>query len=125
MKRTVILILSVAALVSCGTTNNSSVRDGNQFVPYEQRNGEEAVVYFTRNLSAEGLMAAYEKVAGEIGGKWFKKMAVGSHLVNYESLVALTHFKGHTQGGFGGANKNIGIGCADGRVGKAWTTAGR
>ena len=68
MKRTVILLLSMAALVSCGTTNNSSVRDGNQFVPYEQRNGEEAVVYFTRNLSAEGLMAAYEKVACEIGG---------------------------------------------------------
>ena len=35
-------------------------------------------------------------------------------------MVALTHFKGHTNGGFGGSNKNIGIGCADGRIGKAW-----
>ena len=54
------------------------------------------------------------------GGKWFKEMSVGSHLVDYNSLVVLTHFKGHTQGGFGGSNKNIGIGCADGRIGKAW-----
>ncbi len=53
------------------------------------------------------------------GGKWFKEMSVGSNLVNYDSLLALTHFKGHTCGGFGGSNKNIGIGCADGRIGKA------
>ena len=52
------------------------------------------------------------------GGKWFDVMHVGEHLANYDSLVALTHFKGHMMGGFGGSNKNIGIGCADGRVGK-------
>ena len=182
--------------------------DGNKYVPYEERTGEESVVYFTRDLSAEGLIKAYEKVCGDIegkvavklhtgeqngpniiprewvkallekdlpeativetntyyegdryttdlhrktlevngwtfcpvdimdeedtvtipvaGGKWFKKMSVGKNLLKYESLVALTHFKGHTKGGFGGSNKNIGIGCADGRVGKAWihTTPG-
>ena len=43
-------------------------------------------------------------------------MSVGSHTTDYNSLVVLTHFKGHTQGGFGGSNKNIGIGCADGRM---------
>ena len=42
------------------------------------------------------------------------------NIKNYNSLVVLTHFKGHSQGGFGGSNKNIGIGCADGRIGKAW-----
>lgn len=56
------------------------------------------------------------------GGKWFKKMSVGSHLTGYDSFVIQTHFKGHTQGGFGGSNKNIGIGCADGRIGKAMDT---
>ena len=61
------------------------------------------------------------------GGKWFKHMSVGANMVNYDSMVALTHFKGHTAGGFGGSNKNIGIGCADGRIGKAWihTTPGQ
>ena len=53
------------------------------------------------------------------GGKWFKEMSVGEGMLKYDSLVALTHFKGHMMGGFGGSNKNIGIGCADGRIGKA------
>ena len=182
---------------------------GNKYIPMEDRTGNQSIVYFTRNLSAEGLIAAYEQVCGNIkgkvgvklhtgeqqgpnilprewvkallakdlpdanivetntyyngdryttadhrktlkingwnfcpvdimdendttslpviGGKWFTKMSVGKNLKNYESLVMLTHFKGHTQGGFGGSNKNIGIGCADGRIGKAWihTTPGQ
>ena len=53
------------------------------------------------------------------GGKWFTEMHVGENLLKYDSLLALTHFKGHSVGGFGGSNKNIGIGCADGRIGKA------
>ena len=184
-------------------------KDGRVFLPYDRRTGNESVVYFTRDLSAEGLIKAYEKVCGRmtgnvavklhtgeqhgpniiprewvkallakdlpeasiietntyydgdrytteqhretlkvngwtfcpvdiidedgtimlpvVGGKWFDRMSVGSHIVNYDSMLALTHFKGHTQGGFGGSNKNIGIGCADGRVGKAWihTTPGQ
>lgn len=52
-------------------------------------------------------------------GKWFDHMTMGKNIVNYDSMLVLTHFKGHTQGGFGGSNKNIGIGCADGRIGKA------
>lgn len=43
---------------------------------------------------------------------------MGKNILNYDSLLVLTHFKGHTMGGFGGSNKNIGIGCADGRIGK-------
>lgn len=175
---------------------------GMEYVSYEERTGNESVVYFTRELSAQGLIKAYEQVCAQItghvgvklhtgeqhgpniiprewvkalvekdlrganiietntyyegdrsttelhrktievngwtfcpvdimdeqgtttlpviGGKWFKKMSVGGHLTNYDSLVALTHFKGHTCGGFGGSNKNIGIGCADGRIGKSW-----
>ena len=52
------------------------------------------------------------------GGKWFDHMTVGEGLLDYDSMVTLTHFKGHMMGGFGGSNKNIGIGCADGRIGK-------
>lgn len=174
---------------------------GNCYVPYENRSGEKSVVYFTRDLSAEGLMRIYERIAsrmnGKVGiklhtgekhgpniiprewvreliekklpdaaivetntyydgdrytteqhretlkvngwtfcpvdimdeegtvmlpvvnGKWFREMSMGSHILNYDSMIALTHFKGHTQGGFGGSNKNLGIGCADGRIGKA------
>ena len=182
---------------------------GEVYVPYEARTGEESVVYFTRDLSAEGLKKIYQRVAGKLtgkvgvklhtgekngpniiprpwveallkdelpdaaivetntyydgdrytteqhretlkvngwtfapvdildedgaipfpvkGGKWFTEMYVGKNLPNYDSLLVLTHFKGHTQGGFGGSNKNIGIGCADGRIGKAMihTTPGQ
>ena len=52
-------------------------------------------------------------------GKWFSTMSMGSHITNYDSMLVLTHFKGHTMGGFGGSNKNIGIGCADGKIGKS------
>ncbi len=174
---------------------------GERYVPYEERTGGESTVYFTRDLSAEGLRKMYQRVCGEIsgkvaiklhtgeqygpniiprewvkaliendlpgatiietntfydgdrytteqhretlkingwtfapvditdsegtvmlplkGGKWFEGMSVGKTLPTYDSMVTLTHFKGHQMGGFGGSNKNIGIGCADGRIGKA------
>ena len=173
---------------------------GERYVPYDERRGNESIVYFTRDLSAEGLRRLYAKVSGNIrgkvaiklhtgeqygpniiphqwvealvkndlpeativetntfyegdrdttekhretlkvngwtfctvditdadgtvdlpvaGGKWFDHMTVGKTLPSYDSMVTLTHFKGHTMGGFGGSNKNIGIGCADGKIGK-------
>ncbi len=174
---------------------------GEHYVPYEERTGEESVVYFTRDLSKEGLRRIFERVGANMegrvgiklhtgeqngpniiprpwveeliqkdlpqasivetntyyegdrytteqhrktlevngwtfcpvdimdedgtvflpvkGGKWFTEMSMGKNILNYDSLLVLTHFKGHQVGGFGGSNKNIGIGCADGRVGKA------
>jgi uncharacterized Fe-S center protein len=176
--------------------------DGRKYVPISERSGNESIVYFTRDLSAEGLLKVYRKVSANLtgkiavklhtgeqygpniiprpwvkelfdkelkesgtivetntyyegdrytteqhrktlevngwtfapvdimdedgtemwpvtNGKWFTEMSVGDHMKHYDSLLALTHFKGHVQGGFGGSNKNIGIGCADGRIGKA------
>ena len=46
------------------------------------------------------------------------EVSMGSHIANYDSMVVLTHFKGHARGGFGGSLKNIAIGCADGQIGK-------
>lgn len=175
---------------------------GEYYIPDSERTGEKSVVYFTRDLSAEGLKKIYDRVkenmTGKIGiklhtgephgpniiprpwvenliktelleasivetntyydggryttaqhletlktngwtfcpvdimddgeqtvafpvkgGKWFTEMYMGKNLENYNSLFVLTHFKGHTMGGFGGSAKNIGIGCADGRIGKA------
>lgn len=174
---------------------------GEHYIPYGERTGEKSVVYFTKDLSAEGLRRIFERVSGRLtgrvgiklhtgekhgpniiprpwveslvkndlpdasivetntyyegdrytteqhretlkvngwtfcpvdimdedgtvflpvkDGKWFTQMSMGKNLTNYDSLFVLTHFKGHTQGGFGGSAKNIGIGCADGRVGKA------
>lgn len=52
-------------------------------------------------------------------GKHFKEISMGKNIVNYDSMIVLTHFKGHAMGGYGGSMKNIAIGCADGRIGKS------
>lgn len=52
-------------------------------------------------------------------GFHLKEVAMGANLANYDSLIVLTHFKGHAMGGFGGSMKNIGVGNASGHVGKA------
>ena len=39
------------------------------------------------------------------GGKHFKEVSMGKNIVNYDSMVVLTHFKGHAMGGYGGSMK--------------------
>ncbi|MDD6050843.1 MAG: DUF362 domain-containing protein [Clostridiales bacterium] len=46
------------------------------------------------------------------GGKVIGKNYVGKHLAHYDSLLVLSHFKGHPMGGFGGALKQLSIGIA-------------
>ena len=45
-------------------------------------------------------------------GKVLKKNYVGKNLTNYDSMLVLSHFKGHAMGGYGGALKQLSIGCA-------------
>ena len=52
-------------------------------------------------------------------GARIKSNYVGKNLVNYDSMLVLSHFKGHPMGGFGGALKNISIGIASSH-GKAY-----
>lgn len=58
------------------------------------------------------------------GGTHLSVDYVGANLANYDSVIALSHFKGHAMGGFGGALKNISIGLGS-ASGKVWIhTAG-
>lgn len=52
-------------------------------------------------------------------GKRIKKVPVGKNMLNYDSMLVLSHFKGHPMGGFGGALKQLSIGCAS-SYGKAY-----
>lgn len=52
-------------------------------------------------------------------GKRIKKVQVGKNMLNYGSMLVLSHFKGHPMGGFGGALKQLSIGCASSH-GKAY-----
>lgn len=65
--------------------------------------------YFTVDLlDAEGP----DLVLPVPGGKILKENYVGKNLKNYDSLLVLSHFKGHPAGGYGGALKQLSIGCA-------------
>ena len=56
-------------------------------------------------------------------GKVIKKNYVGKNMKNYDSMLVLAHFKGHPMGGFGGALKQLGIGC-ESSAGKAYVHSG-
>jgi uncharacterized Fe-S center protein len=58
-------------------------------------------------IDAEGTLTIPYK------GKHFEEVYTGSHLSKYNSLLVISHFKGHGNAGFGGAIKNVGMGMAD------------
>ncbi|MBR0461707.1 MAG: DUF362 domain-containing protein [Erysipelotrichaceae bacterium] len=59
------------------------------------------------------IMDASEEVSLPIeNGKQLDEDIVGKDLLNYDSMLVLSHFKGHPMGGFGGALKQLSIGCA-------------
>lgn len=57
------------------------------------------------------------------GGKILKSNFVGKNIKNYDSMLVLSHFKGHPMGGYGGALKQLAIGCAS-SSGKTWIHTG-
>ena len=52
-------------------------------------------------------------------GKVIDKNYLGKNIANYDSMLVVSHFKGHPMGGYGGALKQLSIGCAS-ASGKAW-----
>lgn len=60
-----------------------------------------------------------DKVLEIPNGKVIKENYVGKNIDNYDSMLVLSHFKGHPMGGYGGALKQLSIGVASSR-GKSW-----
>ena len=56
-------------------------------------------------------------------GRSIQKNFVGKDIANYDSMLVLSHFKGHPMGGYGGALKQLSIGCAS-TAGKVWIHSG-
>ena len=66
-----------------------------------------------------------DKVLKIENGKILKENFIGKNIDRYDSMLVLSHFKGHAMGGYGGALKQLSIGCASSE-GKAWIhSAGR
>ena len=50
---------------------------GERYIPYEERTGNESIVYFTRDLSAEGLKKIYKRVSADLSGNIAVKLHTG------------------------------------------------
>ena len=74
---------------------------------------------WTKYFSVDLMDAEGPDVVWDIpNGKVLKKNVLGKNILNYDSMLVLAHFKGHPMGGYGGALKQLSIGCAS-RAGKA------
>ena len=68
-------------------------------------------------IIADGLKGTDEVLVPVSGGKYVKEAKIGRAVMDADVFISLTHFKGHETAGFGGAIKNIGMGCGS-RAGK-------
>mgnify|MGYP001100447017 CR=1 FL=1 len=76
--------------------------------------------YFTVDI----LDSESDTVLTNVNGTVIKKNYVGANMKNYDSMLMLSHFKGHPMGGFGGAIKNLSIGLASSKGKKYIHTSG-
>jgi hypothetical protein len=95
-----------------GTRTNSVVH-----IATAIENGFAYAVVNAPIIIADGLRGN-DGVAVEVeGGQYYKEVQIAREIVNADAMVVLTHFKCHEMSGFGGALKNVGMGCAS-REGK-------
>ena len=57
--------------------NKTSETDGSRYIPYDERTGNESLVYFTRDLSPEGLIKIYNRICNRLTGKIAVKLHTG------------------------------------------------
>lgn len=94
-------------IVECNTAYNGARNTTEKHLQLFEKHGWSR--YFTVDL----LDAQGPDLALDIpNGKQIKQNFVGKDLANYDSMLVLSHFKGHPMGGFGGSIKNIAIGLA-------------
>lgn len=100
-------------IVECNTAYGGGRADTENHLKAVKEHGFTAIAPVDI-MDADGEVALPVK-----GGKHLKEDFVGSHYLNYDFTIILSHFKGHAMGGFGGAIKNMSIGIAS-SGGKAW-----
>lgn len=74
-------------------------------------NGYNPLSTGVHTIIADGLRGTDEREIPVAGGEYVKEAKIGAAVAEADIIVSLTHFKGHINAGFGGALKNIGMGC--------------
>ena len=74
-------------------------------------NGYNPLSTGVHTIIADGLRGTDEREIPVAGGEYVKEAKIGAAVAEADVIVSLTHFKGHVNAGFGGALKNIGMGC--------------
>ena len=97
-----------ATVVECNTAYNGDERDTTQKHLKLLKEHEWTKYFAVDLLDAEGP----DLVLPVRGGRNLTEDHVGKNLANYDSMIVLSHFKGHPMGGYGGAIKQLSIGCA-------------
>ena len=104
-------------LVECNTAYEGSRNTTEKHLKTVEEHG------YTKIAKVDIMDADGDTILPVNGGIHLDRNYVGSHFLDYDFLVVLSHFKGHAMGGFGGALKNVAIGIASSN-GKAWIHSG-
>lgn len=92
-------------IVECNTAYNGQRNDTKKHLEVVRAHGFDKIA----NVD---IMDAEGEIAIPVNdGIHLDKNYVGKNLKNYDSMLVLSHFKGHVMGGYGGALKNISIDC--------------
>ena len=104
-------------LTDCNTLYPGSRKNALEHLTCAQLNGFWPMTTGCQVLIADGLRGTDEVEVPVPGGEYCKTAKIGRAIMDADVFISLTHFKGHESTGFGGAIKNIGMGCGS-RAGK-------
>lgn len=103
-------------LTDCNTLYAGRRKHAVEHIESAYENGYNPLTTGCQVLIADGLRGTDDEGVA-IDGELVKTAWIGKAIVDADVLISLTHFKGHCEAGFGGAIKNIGMGCGS-RAGK-------
>ena len=104
-------------LTDCNTLYPGSRKNALEHLNCAQLNGFWPMTTGCQVLIADGLRGTDEVEVPVPGGEYCKTAKIGRAIMDADVFISLNHFKGHEATGFGGAIKNIGMGCGS-RAGK-------
>ena len=104
-------------LTDCNTLYPGSRKNALEHLTCAQLNGFWPMTTGCQVLIADGLRGTDEVEVPVPNGEYCKTAKIGRAIMDADVFISLTHFKGHESTGFGGALKNIGMGCGS-RAGK-------